>query len=157
MRIQWTGDNLAEVRKALATWGSVEVDKARGSLRITAHEVKGAGFIVEADVKPIEVGETIELRAGANGMTDGIGIHRLPDFGPDTELAWRGNYFEMRRFIMGTSATFTLDGDDLLLRTPELIERGEFVRVRRGDKIFSRKTTSGKYLGVSRAGQEHRA
>jgi hypothetical protein len=158
VRVQWTGENLDEIRTALGAYGYVEIELPAKALRITAHELKGMGFMVEADIEPVQLGETIEIRAGANGMTDGIGIHRLPDPGPDNSLAWNGrNYFEIRRLINGTGAEFTLDGDDLLLRTPELVERREFVRVRRGDKLFVRQTSTSKLLGVSRAGQDHRA
>lgn len=152
MKIQWQGDNLAEIQRALASYGHVfELDVARRVVRIVAHTVKG-GLVIAGTEIDVRLGDAIEIRRGHDGLTDSVGIHRLPSpEAGDPEVTWKGdNLAEIASFIRQHECETWADGPDAIVQMPQ----GEqVVRVHRGDKLFRR---GGKYLFVRRAGKDHR-
>ena len=149
VKIRWDGDNFEAIQRALANYGEAEVtDLARCVLTLRAHELSKAGFVLGTEIN-VQLGETIEIRPGETGQSDTVGIHRLPDAGPE-HVTWKGdNIFEVRRFVARRPISIEMRGENLVLQNRD--NRETYV-MRRGDRLVDR----GGRCYMSRAGQEHR-
>lgn len=140
LKVQWKGDNRAEIEQALVNHYVRVLPGEDKSIHLS-----GLGGL---DIQ-VQLGETIEVRLRGDGLFDGIGVHRLPDPGVDPEIVWRGdNAGAIAEFVKQHGCDMRVVGDDLTLHWD-----AEYVRLHRGDKLFRR---GGRYLGVSRAGRDHR-
>jgi hypothetical protein len=153
VKIQWVGDNLPAIQKALASYGTVEIsDASRCVLSIHAQETHGGGFVAGSAIQ-VFLGETIEVRryGGKEVHTDSVGIHRLPNAGNPEQVTWTGeNAKSVAAFVLAHDVRIESFGAALKLKTRDV---DGFVLLRRGDRLLK----NGGCLFMSRAGQDHRA
>jgi hypothetical protein len=151
--VRWEGDNLPAIERLVAPYGSVRYENhGAKSLMIVAKEFAREGEIeaLQESAIVVNLGDTIRYEPGTDGLTDRIGVERLPNAGPPEEVRWTGgNWFEIARFVQQNDVRVNVEGFDLALHTPGR----DTVRMRRGDKLLKR----GGKLFMSRAGKDHRA
>lgn len=145
MKIQWLGENIAAIEAALHHHECRVFVEDGGRKTLSIVGVMGLNVT-------LNLGDTLEINLGLDGVFDSIGVHRIPvgDDG-DPEVMWTGeNAFAVKAFVQQHDTRVEVRGPDLLLHT----EGDSVVRLRRGDKLIRR---GGRYLFMSRAGKEHRA
>ena len=135
MKVQWRGDNLGDIDRLLAHHHA------------TAHVQTGQKLLIRgADGLSLEIdiGDSIILEG------DRLGIDRVTIAVKTESITWTGdNVQDIAEFVRNHEVSPRVIGSGLQL----LCEGEEPVHLRRGDKLEIR---GGRFLCVSRGGQDHR-
>ena len=138
MKVQWQGDNLAEVERLLDPFQARGVGEGGTDLVITGID----GLFLE-----VGLGDSLKIRG------DSLGVERLPFAEADPFVVWQGdNAGEISTFIKPwAEIQMSVLGNQLIL---DWIEDGQKRCIlERGDRLVGK----GRCLFVSRAGEDHRA